>query len=137
METNYKEPLYTIGIAAKLLGVCPATLRIWEKNGLIKPKRLGKNRYYSKADLDQLEHVKKLIQKKGILSLNSFVLLILDLNIYGSTTEKQNMLYMFQLRERIENLLLENADIKVNVARLEERILLTAKNRIKNKNIDE
>ena len=45
-----------------------------------------------------------LIQKKGILSLNAFVLLILDLNIYGSTTEKQNILYMFQLRERIENL---------------------------------
>ena len=45
-----------------------------------------------------------LIQRKGILSLNSFVLLILDLGIYGSTTEKQNMLYMFQLRERIENL---------------------------------
>ncbi len=66
METNYKEPLYTIGIVAKLLGVCPATLRIWEKSGLIKPKRLGKNRYYSKADLDQLEHVKKLIQEKGI-----------------------------------------------------------------------
>jgi hypothetical protein len=45
-----------------------------------------------------------LIQKKGILSLNAFVLLNLDLNIYGSTTEKQNILYMFQLRERIENL---------------------------------
>ena len=45
-----------------------------------------------------------IIQKKGILSLNAFVLLILDLNIYGSTTEKQNILYMFQLRERIENL---------------------------------
>ncbi len=45
-----------------------------------------------------------LIQKKGILSLNAFVLLILDLNIYGSTTEKHNILYMFQLRERIENL---------------------------------
>lgn len=45
-----------------------------------------------------------LIQKKGILSLNALVLLILDLNIFGSTTEKQNILYMFQLRERIENL---------------------------------
>lgn len=45
-----------------------------------------------------------LIQKKGILSLNAFILLILDLTVYGSTTEKQNILYMFQLRERIENL---------------------------------
>jgi len=43
-------------------------------------------------------HKQALIQKKGILSLNAFVLLILDLNIYGSTTEKQNILYMFQLR---------------------------------------
>jgi len=49
-------------------------------------------------------HKQALIQKKGILSLNAFVLLILDLNIYGSTTEKQNVMYMFQLRERIENL---------------------------------
>ena len=49
-------------------------------------------------------HKQALIQKKGILSLNAFVLLILDLNIYGSTTEKQNIQYMFQLRERIENL---------------------------------
>ncbi|MHA1703389.1 MAG: hypothetical protein ACTSWK_14110 [Promethearchaeota archaeon] len=49
-------------------------------------------------------HKQALIQKKGILSLNAFVLLILDLNIYGSTTEKQNILYMFQLRDRIENL---------------------------------
>ena len=45
-----------------------------------------------------------LIQKKGILSLNAFILLILDLTVYGSTTEKQNILFMFQLRERIENL---------------------------------
>jgi len=49
-------------------------------------------------------HKQALIQKKGILSLNAFVLLILDLNIYGSTTEKQNIQYMFQLRERIETL---------------------------------
>ena len=49
-------------------------------------------------------HKQALIQKKGILSLNAFVLLILDLNIYGSTTEKQNIQYMFQLRERIESL---------------------------------
>jgi predicted nuclease with TOPRIM domain len=42
-----------------------------------------------------------------------------------------------ELRERIEKLLIENADLKANVARLEERILLTAKNRVKNKDINE
>lgn len=36
-----------------------------------------------------------------------------------------------ELRQRIEELLIQNADMKANVARLEERILLTAKNRVK------
>ena len=35
------------------------------------------------------------------------------------------------LYEKIEALLLENATLKANVARLEERILITAKNRVK------
>lgn len=66
MEHDYREPVYPIGIAARLLKICPATLRIWERKGLIKPARLGKNRFYSKCDIDTLEYVKNLIQKKGL-----------------------------------------------------------------------
>ena len=66
MIESIREPVYTIGIVAKLLKVCPATLRIWEKKGLIKPARLGKNRYYSKCDLDRLEFIKELLQKKRV-----------------------------------------------------------------------
>ena len=66
MEYGYKEPVYTIGIVAKSLKVCPATLRIWERKGLIKPTRLGKNRFYSKCDMDRLGYIKELIQRKRI-----------------------------------------------------------------------
>lgn len=66
MEENYREPIYTIGIAAKLLKVCTATLRIWERKGLIKPTRIGKNRFYSRCDMDRLEYVKELIQEKRV-----------------------------------------------------------------------
>ena len=66
MKYNYKEPVYSIGIATKFLKVCQATLRIWEKKGLIKPARLGKNRFYSKCDLDRLERIKDLIRNKRI-----------------------------------------------------------------------
>lgn len=66
MDQGYREPVYTIGIAAKFLKVCPATLRIWEKKKLIKPTRLGKNRFYSKCDIDRLEYIKELIQKEGV-----------------------------------------------------------------------
>ena len=64
MEQGYKDPVYTIGIVAGMLKVCPATLRIWERKKLIKPTRLGKNRFYSKYDLDRLEYIKELLQKK-------------------------------------------------------------------------
>ncbi len=66
MEQSNTEPVYTIGIASKMLKVCPATLRIWERKGLIKPKRLGKNRFYSKCDIERLEYIKELIQSKHI-----------------------------------------------------------------------
>lgn len=66
MKERYREPVYTIGIVAKKLKVCLATLRIWEKKGLIKPKRLGKNRFYSRCDIDRLEDIKELLQKKGV-----------------------------------------------------------------------
>lgn len=66
MEYGYREPVYTIGIVAKSLKVCLATLRIWERKGLIKPARLGKNRFYSRCDMDRLGYIKELIQKKGV-----------------------------------------------------------------------
>jgi len=66
LKQNYREPVYTIGVAARLLNVCAATLRIWEKKGLIRPSRMGKNRFYSQYDIDHLEEIKGLIQKKRI-----------------------------------------------------------------------
>ncbi|MFC1658388.1 MerR family transcriptional regulator [Candidatus Omnitrophota bacterium] len=77
MKQEYKQPVYTIGIVAELLKVCPATLRIWESKKLIKPARIGKNRFYSKCDLDRLEYIKELLEKginiegvKSILGAN-------------------------------------------------------------------
>jgi MerR family transcriptional regulator/heat shock protein HspR len=66
MDQGYKEPVYTIGTTARMLKVCPATLRIWEREKLIKPVRIGKNRFYSKCDTDRLEYIKELLQGKHI-----------------------------------------------------------------------
>lgn len=66
MKEKENEPIYTIGITSKFLKVCPDTLRIWERRGLIKPARQGKNRFYSRCDVDRLEYIKDLIQKKRL-----------------------------------------------------------------------
>jgi MerR family transcriptional regulator/heat shock protein HspR len=65
-SAEYHEPVYTIGIVAHKLDVCAATLRIWERKGLLTPTRLGKNRFYSDCDLDRLRHIKHMIQVSGI-----------------------------------------------------------------------
>ncbi|MHA1611808.1 MAG: IS607 family transposase [Promethearchaeota archaeon] len=47
--------MFSIGMAAMIIGVCTKTLRRWEKRGLITPKRtLGGHRRYTIADLMQV-----------------------------------------------------------------------------------
>lgn len=53
-----KKGLFTIGVAAEIIGVEPRVLRIYDKNGLLKPSRSDTNRrLYSMKDLELLEYV--------------------------------------------------------------------------------
>jgi MerR family transcriptional regulator/heat shock protein HspR len=57
-----QKPVYTIRIAAHLVGVHPRMLRIYEERGLIRPKRTGKNyRLYSQHDLTMVKRVASLM----------------------------------------------------------------------------
>jgi MerR family transcriptional regulator/heat shock protein HspR len=52
---------YLIGIVAELAGVHPQTLRLYERRGLISPRRsAGKTRRYSDADLAVLRRIQEL-----------------------------------------------------------------------------
>lgn len=53
-----KKGLFTIGVAAEIIGVEPRVLRIYEEKGLIQPLRsVGNRRLYSLEDLELLEYV--------------------------------------------------------------------------------
>jgi MerR family transcriptional regulator/heat shock protein HspR len=75
------EPIYTISIAAKL--VRPAknggaddadpmkpihaqTLRMYDRLGLVKPRKVGKNRFYSDRDIERLQRIQHFTQDIGI-----------------------------------------------------------------------
>jgi len=60
MRVKKSEPVYSIGVASKLVDLSPQTLRIWERKGLIKPSRIGKDRFYSECDLEKIGEIKKL-----------------------------------------------------------------------------
>ena len=64
------EPIFTIGMAAKILEVHQRTLRNYEESGLVKPARRGKWRYYSMRDIKWIECLREMIHEHGI-SINA------------------------------------------------------------------
>ncbi len=60
------KPIFTIGVAAKMLEVHPRTLRIYEKEGLIRPIRKGKWRYFTMDDIKWVECLRSMIHEQGI-----------------------------------------------------------------------
>ncbi len=59
-------PLYIISVAAELVCMHPQTLRLYERKGLINPKRMGKNRLYSQRDIERLQFIQRLTQELGV-----------------------------------------------------------------------
>ena len=57
-KTAAHERLYPIGEAARLIGVSPGLLRLWEREGLILPRRTpGGHRFYTGEDLLRLRRI--------------------------------------------------------------------------------
>jgi MerR family transcriptional regulator/heat shock protein HspR len=66
-ELNLDKPLFTLSVAADLLGVHPRTLMIYETERLVVPSRTKTNRRrYSQADIRKLEFIQYLTRKKGV-----------------------------------------------------------------------
>ncbi|MBP7165087.1 MAG: MerR family transcriptional regulator [Firmicutes bacterium] len=79
------EPVYTISVAARLLGVSPQTLRVMEREGLLAPARTDANiRLYSENDLLLLQRICFLVREEGVNLAG--VKLILEMETGGGHT---------------------------------------------------
>ena len=63
---NPEAPLFPIGVVAELLHVTDQTLRVYEKNGIIKPSRRNKDRYYSSNDIVWLKCIRRFLKEDGL-----------------------------------------------------------------------
>jgi MerR family transcriptional regulator, heat shock protein HspR len=85
-------PVYMISVAAELAGVHPQTLRIYERKGLVRPKRTqGNTRRYSDADVELLRWIQALTQDEGI-------------NLAGVKHIMEMRAQLDELRSRVEQL---------------------------------
>ena len=61
------EPCFVISIAAKMVGMHAQSLRHYERLGLVRPSRSrGRVRLYSRADVERLLHIQRLVNDLGV-----------------------------------------------------------------------
>jgi MerR family transcriptional regulator/heat shock protein HspR len=65
--TRADDASYMISVVAKQYNIHPQTLRLYEREGLLKPSRTeGNTRLYSRHDLDRLETILSLTRELGV-----------------------------------------------------------------------
>lgn len=101
MDRHHDEntPVYTISIAARLAGVHPQTLRIYERHKIIKPRRSSGNiRLYSQKDIEKVKEAQRIIKQYGV-------------NIAG-------IRLILELEEKVDQLIRENEALRKKITDL-------------------
>jgi MerR family transcriptional regulator/heat shock protein HspR len=66
MMKDKDQPVYMISVVSKILKVHPQTLRLYEREGLVSPRRMRGQRLYSEADLEKLGFIVQLSRDLGV-----------------------------------------------------------------------
>ena len=62
-----RKPLFMISVASELADMHPQTLRMYERRGLVRPKRsLKQSRLYSMEDVERLRYIQQLTNELGL-----------------------------------------------------------------------
>ncbi len=104
MPRPKKRGAYMISTVAEMYGIHPQTLRLYEREGLLKPSRTeGNTRLYTEEDLERLEFILSLARELGV-------------NISG-------IAIILQMRERMEEM---QRQIQEFVTYIQEEVLARA-----------
>ncbi len=93
------EPVFSISVVARLVGVHQQTIRLYERAGLVEPARTpGQTRRYSPADVERLRQIVRLVGDLGVNLAGAQVILRLLEQIEDLRGE------LAQVREELEAL---------------------------------
>ena len=86
------EPLFVISIAAKMVGMHAQSLRSYERLGLVRPSRSrGRLRLYSRADIERLLHIQRLVNELGVNLAGAEVVIRLNERIRRMEEEMERL----------------------------------------------
>ncbi|MGD2080702.1 MAG: MerR family transcriptional regulator, partial [Nitrospirota bacterium] len=102
MEKDKDRPLYMIGVVSRMLRVHPQTLRLYEKEGFVRPKRMGGQRLYSEADLERLSLILELTRDLGVNRAGVEIILRMRHRLESLQSEVEEMLDLMEEGMRLE-----------------------------------
>lgn len=111
------EELYTVNQLAEELGVSPRTLRFYEQEGLLLPRRIGNNRAYSKGDRARMKLI--LRGKRLGFSLSEIAEY---LSLYDADPAQTGQIrhLLEKVRKRLALLEQQRADIELTMTELRD-----------------
>ena len=121
---------YTISIVAEQYGVHPQTLRLYEREGLIKPSRSAKGtRYYTEEDVERLELILNLTRDLGVNLAGVEIILNMREKMNRMQLEFEN--FIQYIRENIAQELFSTNESSKSALVPRRRIELVVKNGIR------
>jgi MerR family transcriptional regulator/heat shock protein HspR len=102
---------FMISVVSEMLGIHPQTLRLYEREGFIKPKRTGGNtRLYSEDDVEKLELILRLTRELGVNLAGVEVILSMREKMEQMQHEMTETIR--QLREELEREILRREETR-------------------------
>jgi MerR family transcriptional regulator/heat shock protein HspR len=103
--------LFMISVVSEMLGIHPQTLRIYEREGFIKPKRSGGNtRLYSEEDVEKVEMILRLTRDLGVNLAGVEVILSMREKMEQMQREMEETIQ--QLRDELEHEIRRREEIR-------------------------
>jgi len=104
-----KRPLFMIGVVCDMFKIHPQTLRVYEREGLLSPKRVGGSRLYSREDLERIRMIVNLTKDLGVNRAGVDIILRMRRRFEALQREMEEMMGYLEsdIREKFMKRLIE------------------------------
>jgi MerR family transcriptional regulator/heat shock protein HspR len=89
---NKNRPLLMIGVVCDMFNIHPQTLRLYEREGFLCPRRVGGARLYSQEDLERIRTILNLTKELGVNRAGVDIILRMKRRMEALNREMEDMM---------------------------------------------